>query len=437
MELKRRDQYLAQLVSFQDTDLVKVVTGIRRCGKSSLLELMIAHLKQAGIGDAQIVSMNFESMQYADMDSKALYREVMGRKLADKRLYLFFDEVQKVPQWQNAVNSFRIDLDCDIYVTGSNAFLLSSELSTYLSGRYVEIKMLPLSFAEFLDFQGYVVETYRSPLGAEKKRAKDRQGQQMDLYELFQAYLRFGGMPAVAETGLDQKKVHMLLDGIYSAVVVRDILERGRRSEQRAITDALLLRKITLFLSDNIGNNTSVRSISRTLVDEGLMEESGRKSKPAVQTISAYIDALLESYIFYEVRRFDVKGKDYLRTLGKYYIVDTGLRNYLLGDRGGDAGHLLENVIYLELLRRGCEVAIGKLGDKEIDFIATSSGKKRYIQVTETMAAPETRERELAPLMAVQDNYEKVVITMEPSLDADINGIRIVNALDFLLDPEA
>lgn len=436
MELKRRDQYLAQLLAFQDTDLVKVVTGIRRCGKSSLLELMAAHLKESGVEDKQIVSMNFESMQYADMDSKALYRAVMERKLADKRLYLFFDEVQKVPQWQNAVNSFRIDLDCDIYVTGSNAFLLSSELSTYLSGRYVEVKMLPLSFTEFLDFQGYTVETYRSPLGVQKKRAKDQQGQQMDLRELFQAYLRFGGMPAIAETGLDQKKVHMLLDGIYSAVVVRDILERGRRKEQRAITDALLLRKIILFLSDNIGNSTSVRSIGRTLVDEGLMEEGGRKSKPAVQTISAYIDALLESYIFYEVKRFDIKGKDYLRTLGKYYIVDTGLRNYLLGDRGGDAGHLLENVIYLELLRRGYEVAIGKLGDKEIDFIATSSGKKRYIQVTETMAAPETRERELAPLMAVQDNYEKMVITMEPALDSDIGGIKLVNALDFLLDAE-
>ena len=249
-------------------------------------------------------------------------------------------------------------------------------------------------------------------------------------------FIRFGGMPAISETGLDQKKVHMLLDGIYSAVVVRDILERGRRKEQRAITDALLLRKIILFLSDNIGNNTSIRSIGNTLVTEGLLEEGNRKSKPAVQTISAYIDALLESYIFYEVKRFDIKGKDYLRTLGKYYIVDTGLRNYLLGDRGGDTGHLLENIIYLELFRRGYDVAIGKLDDKEIDFIATSNGPKRYIQVTETMSDSETRKRELAPLMAVQDNYEKVVITMDQPLDTDINGIKIVNALDFLLDGE-
>ena len=303
MELRNRTRYLKQLISFQDTDLIKVVTGIRRCGKSSLLELMEEHLRENGVAAEQIVSMNFESMQYADMDSKALYQAVMERKLAGKRLYLFFDEVQKVPQWQNAVNSFRIDLDCDIYVTGSNAFLLSSELSTYLSGRYVEVKMLPLSFAEFLDFQGYTVESYQSPAGGQRKRAIDKQGQMMDLRELFQAYIRFGGMPAISETGLDQKKVHMLLDGIYSAVVVRDILERGRRKEQRAITDALLLRKIILFLSDNIGNNTSIRSIGNTLVTEGLLEEGNRKSKPAVQTISAYIDALLESYIFYEVKR--------------------------------------------------------------------------------------------------------------------------------------
>lgn len=437
MELKHRDRYLEQLIAFQDTELIKVVTGIRRCGKSSLLELMATHLRQSGVEDKQIISMNFESMQYADMDSKAFYRFVMERKLPGKRMYLFFDEVQKLPQWQNAVNSFRVDLDCDIYVTGSNAFLLSSELSTYLSGRYVEVKMLPLSFAEFLDFQGYTLETYRSPLGADKKRAVDGQGHPMELRELFEAYIRFGGMPAIAETGLDRKKVNMLLDGIYSAVVVRDILERGRRKEQRAITDALLLRKIILFLADNIGSTVSVRSISRTLVAEGLMEDGNRKAKPAVQTISAYIDALLESYIFYEVKRFDIKGKDYLRTLGKYYIVDTGLRSYLLGERGGDSGHLLENVVFLELQRRGHDVAIGKIDDKEVDFIVNANGVRQYIQVTETMTSPETRERELSPLMAIHDNYEKFVITMDSSLDTNIDGIQLVNALDFLLSGEA
>ena len=345
------------------------------------------------------------------------------------------DEVQKVRDWQDAVIDFLEDLDSDIYVTGSDAYLLSSELTTYLSGRYVEIKLLPLSFREFLDFHGYLLEEYKAPNGTMKQRAKGKDGEAYELRDLFEAYAQFGGMPALAEAELDQERANMLLDGIYSAVVVRDILERGKRKEQRAVTDALLLRKIVLFLADNIGNNTSAASIGRTLVSEGLLDD-GRKTKPAVQTISAYIDALLESYIFYEVKRFDIKGKDYLRTLGKYFIVDTGLSNNLQGDRGGDTGQLLENIIYLELFRRGYDVAIGKLDDKEIDFIATSNGPKRYIQVTETMSDSETRKRELAPLMAVQDNYEKVVISMDQPLDTDINGIKIVNALDFLLDGE-
>lgn len=354
------------------------------------------------------------------------------RESKGKRLYLFLDEVQKVRDWQDAVNSFRVDLDCDIYVTGSNAYLLSSELSTYLSGRYVEIKMLPLSFREFLDFHGYLLEEYKAPNGTMKQRAKGKDGEAYELRDLFEAYAQFGGMPALAEAELDQERANMLLDGIYSAVVVRDILERGKRKEQRAVTDALLLRKIILFLADNIGNNTSAASIGRTLVSEGLLDD-GRKAKPAVQTISAYIDALLESYIFYEVKRFDIKGKDYLRTLGKYYIVDPGLRTYLLGNRGGDVGHILENIVYFELLRRGYEVAIGKVGEKEIDFIATKMNEKKYIQVTDNMNAPETRARELAPLQAVQDNYEKIVIAMDCDLISDVDGIKIVKALDFLL----
>lgn len=429
-----RAHYLAQLVAFQDKALVKVVTGIRRCGKSSLLRLMMAHLKENGVADAQILALNFESMQFAYMDSRALYEYVLQRTPKGERLYLFLDEVQKVTNWQNAVNSFRVDLDCDIYVTGSNAFLLSSELSTYLSGRYVEIKVLPLSFREFLDFHGYLVEKYTSPSGAFKSRVKNLAGESFELRELFEAYARFGGMPPLVETGLDQEKANMLLDGIYSAVVVRDILERGRRKEQRAITDALLLRKIILFLADNIGNNTSATSIGRTLVNEGLLEEGGRKAKPAVETISAYIAALLESYVFYEVKRFDIKGKDYLRTLGKYYIVDTGLRSFLLGNRGGDTGHILENIVYFELLRRGYDVAIGKIGEKEIDFIATKTDEKKYIQVTESMNAPETRARELAPLQAVRDSYEKLVIAMECDLVSDVEGIKIIKALDFLLE---
>ena len=433
MELKPRKQYLDKLIAFQDMGLIKVVTGIRRCGKSSLLKLMMEYLRERGVHETQIVSMNFESIQFSEMDSKAMYQYVADKAVARQRLYIFLDEVQQVNGWQNAVNAFRVDLDCDIYITGSNAFLLSSELSTYIAGRYVEIKMLPLSFAEFLDFHGYQVESYTVPGGAVKQRVKDRRGEVLELRDLYEAYVRFGGMPPLVETGLDQERANILLDGIYSAVVVRDILERGRRKEQRAITDALLLRKIILFLADNIGNNTSSASIGRTLVSEGLLEEGGRKTKPAVQTISAYIDALLESYVFYEVRRFDIKGKDYLRTLGKYYIVDTGLRTYLLGNRGGDTGHILENVIYFELLRRGYDVAIGKIGDKEIDFIATKTDEKIYYQVTESLTSTETRARELTPLTAVQDNYDKVVIAMEPGLERDIEGIKVIGALEFLL----
>lgn len=433
MELKPRKQYLDKLIAFQGMGLIKVVTGIRRCGKSSLLKLMMEYLRERGVHETQIVSMNFESIQFSEMDSKAMYQYVADKAVTGKRLYIFLDEVQQVNGWQNAVNAFRVDLDCDIYITGSNAYLLSSELSTYIAGRYVEIKMLPLSFAEFLDFHGYQVESYTVPGGAVKQRVKDRGGEVLELRDLYEAYVRFGGMPPLVETGLDQERANILLDGIYSAVVVRDILERGRRKEQRAITDALLLRKIILFLADNIGNNTSSASIGRTLVSEGLLEEGGRKTKPAVQTISAYIDALLESYVFYEVRRFNIKGKDYLRTLGKYYIVDTGLRTYLLGNRGGDTGHILENVVYFELLRRGYDVAIGKIGDKEIDFIATKTDEKIYYQVTESLTSPETRTRELTPLMAVQDNYDKVVIAMEPGLERNIEGIKVIGALDFLM----
>lgn len=233
MELKNRSQYLDKLISVQDMEVIKVVTGIRRCGKSSLLKLMMAHLREQGVMEEQILSMNFESMQFADMDSKSLYQYVMERAPKGKRLYLFLDEVQKVRDWQDAVNSFRVDLYCDIYVTGSNAYLLSSELSTYLSGRYVEIKMLPLSFREFLDFHGYLLEEYKAPNGNVKQRARGKDGEAYELRDLFEAYAQFGGMPALAEAELDQERANMLLDGIYSAVVVRDILERGKRKEQR------------------------------------------------------------------------------------------------------------------------------------------------------------------------------------------------------------
>lgn len=433
-DLKSRDIYLKQLIAFQDTEPVKVVTGIRRCGKSSLLWLMRKHLIETGIEQDQIISMNFESLEYRDMDMKAFYGYVKERVLPDKRMYLFFDELQRVDQWEDAVNSFRVDFDCDIYITGSNAYLLSSEYSTYLSGRYVEIKMYPLSFQEFLQFHGYEVRDRTSPTGEQKKRAFDAEGEPVEWSELFEAYMHYGGMPGIADVGLVQDRALALLDGIYSTVVVRDILEREKRRGQRQITDPVLLRKIIMFLADNIGNNTSLNSIGNTLVSGKMLEGRSKEGKPANQTIAAYVGALLESYMFYEVKRFDVKGKEELQTLGKYYIADIGLRNYLLGYRDVDTGHMIENVVYFELLRRGYDVAVGKVGNKEIDFIATKDKEKIYYQVTEDMTSEETRERELAPLKMVKDNYEKVIVTMNTNSTASEEGIKIVRLIDFLLE---
>ena len=431
-ELKKRDHYLNKLIAFKDTEPVKVITGIRRCGKSSLMKLMVAHLLDTGIAPEQIIEMNFESFDYKDMSSDDIYKFIKAKATPERRLYLFFDEIQRVAAWENAVNALRVDINCDIYITGSNAFLLSSEYSTYLSGRSVEIRMLPLSFAEFLDFHGFDIRESSSTLGGKRKRAYDAQAESYELQEVFEAYLRFGGMPGIADVGLNQEKALMLLDGIYSTVIVRDILEREKRRGQRQITDAVLLRKIILFLADNIGSSISVSSIGNTLVNEGLLDD-GRKNKPSAHTVQAYVNALLEAYFFYEIKRFDIKGKDYLRTLGKYYIVDIGLRNYLLGFRNRDSGHILENVVYFELLRRGYDVAIGKLGDSKIDFIASNANEKIYFQVTESMNSDVVRMRELAPLQKIRDNYEKVILSLDTGLEREFDGIKSVNVVDWML----
>ena len=373
-------------------------------------------------------------MEFREMDVKSFYLYIKDRVLNDKRMYLFFDELQRLSQWEDAVNSFRVDFDCDIYITGSNAYLLSSEYSTYLSGRYVEIKMYPLSFREFLDFYGYVVEEYKTPLGELRKRVTDKDTQLVEMNDLFEAYMRYGGMPGIIDIGLEQDKVNVLLDGIYSTVVVRDILERERRRGQRQITDAELLRKVIRFLADNVGNTTSLNTISNTLVSEKLLENRARQGKPATQTIAAYVGALKESYLFYDIKRYDIKGKEELKTLGKYYIVDTGLRNYLLGYRDLDTGHVIENIVYFELLRRGYDVAVGKVGSKEVDFIATKDEEKIYYQVTDEMIAESIRARELAPLMEIRDNYEKTVIARSVDSTASVEGIKICRLTDFLLE---
>lgn len=433
--LKKRDLYLNKLIAFRDTEPVKVITGIRRCGKSSLLKLMAMHLKETGIRDDQIIEMNFESYEFKKMTADRFYYYVKQRIIPNQRMYLFFDELQRIPNWEDCINSFRVDFNCDIYVTGSNAYLLSSEYSTYLSGRCVEIKMLPLSFSEFLYFHDFTIRETTSALGGTRRQVFDKDGEHYELKDAFNAYMRFGGMPGIADVGLDQEKALVLLDGIYSTVIVRDILERERRRGRRQITDPALLRKIILFLADNIGSNISVSSIGNILVNEGLLDASPRDTIPSTHTVQAYVDALLESYFYYDIKRFDIKGKAFLRTLGKYYIVDIGLRNYLLGFRNRDSGHAIENVVYFELLRRGYDVAIGKVDNTEVDFIATKADDKLYVQVTESMTSEEVRRRELTPLQKINDNYEKIILSLEPGLDSTYEGIKSLNLIDWLIQP--
>lgn len=432
-KLKKRDLYLNKIIAFQDTEPVKVVTGIRRCGKSSLLKLMVCHLKEEGIFDEQILEMNFESYAFKNMDSDSLYEYVIQHIVPDKRMYLFFDEVQRVPDWENAVNSFRVDFNCDIYVTGSNAYMLSSEYATYLSGRCVEIKMLPLSFSEFITFHDFEIIETKSALGGIRRQVLNRNGEQYELREIFDAYMRFGGMPGIADVGLDQEKALMLLEGIYSTVIMRDILERENLRGRKKITDPVLLKKIVMFLADNIGSNISVSSIGNILVNEGLLEDGRKKGIPSAHTVQTYVNALMEAYFFYDIKRFDIKGKEFLRTLGKYYIVDMGLRNYLLGFRNRDSGHALENIVYFELIRRGYDVSIGKVDNLEVDFIATKADDKIYIQVTETMEGEDVRKRELAPLQKINDNYEKIVLSMNKGMDSSYDGIKSVDLIDWLI----
>lgn len=432
-KLKTRNIYLNQLIAFQDKEPVKVITGIRRCGKSSLLKLMQEHLLNSGVKQDQIIAINFESLEFQEMNYKELYEYVKKKIPNTKRAYLFFDELQRIERWENAINSFRVDFDCDIYISGSNSYLLSSEYSTYLSGRYVEIKMYPLSFKEFIDFHGYKLKEYKTPIGEKKKRAINEKDEIVEVRDLFDAYMRYGGMPGIADVGLEQDQAMTLLDGVYSTVVVRDILEREKRRGLRQITDAELLRKIILFLADNIGNNTSLNSVSNTLVSENMIQNRERHGKPATKTIASYVGALKESYMFYDVKRFDIKGKEYLRTLGKYYIVDIGLRNYLLGFRDRDRGHALENIVYFELLRRGFDVSIGKIGNLEVDFIAANANEKMYIQVTESMKNESVRERELKPLQKIHNNYKKIVIALDKAIDDEYDGIQSVDVIEWLL----
>ncbi|MDL2238554.1 ATP-binding protein [Christensenellaceae bacterium OttesenSCG-928-K19] len=406
-----RPEYMQKLIEFKDKSVVKIITGIRRCGKSTLLDLFEDYLLEQNVPAQNIQHMNMESMKYRDLlNEDAFYDYVSQRIVENEKNYLIFDELQAVSNWEKAIESFRLDYDVDIYITGSNAYLLSSEFSTLLAGRYVEIRLLPLSFKEFLTFYTFAPD--------------------VTLDDKFQRYLQIGGMPILRQFDFNIARINETLEGIYSTVILRDVLERNNA------TDQVLLHKLVMFLADNIGCITSPNSIGNVLTDEGDIERSRGKSKNSVatKTVNKYIAMLKNAFVFYSVGRFDIKGKQYLKTLGKNYIIDLGIRNMLLGYRDADRGHILENVVYLELIRRGYTVSIGKVGETEVDFIAETQDEKIYIQVAETMASEEVRERELRSLRLISDNYDKMVLSMDKSYIKSYEGIKSINVLDFLLN---
>lgn len=404
--MAERKEYLEQLKAWKDEQVIKVVTGILRCGKSTLLSQYQQQLKTTGITDEQIVSVNFEELEYEELlDYRKLYSYLKERLCAEKTTYIFLDEIQKVPSFEKVVDSLYVKPNVDIYITGSNAYMLSGDLATLLTGRYVEIKMLPLSFREFLCITG---------MDAERGLAE---------------YLRDGGLPYIAVMDRTAGKVETYLEGIYNTVIVKDIEDRQARKEsnpdKRKITDILLLKTIAKYLASVAGNPVSVRSITNYL------SSNGRKISP--NTVSDYVEALTESFIFYPAERFDIVGKQLLQTNRKLYIVDLGLRNHILPRRQYDLGFSLENIVYFELLRRGYRVMIGKVGSTEVDFVAEKQGVYVYSQVTADMTAQETFERELRPLTLIRDNYEKIVLTNDRLTLENYNGIQVKNLTDWLL----
>lgn len=400
--MNNRDIYLKRLVAFQDKPLIKVITGMRRSGKSVLMGLYRDHLLLHGVQESQIIGMNLESFDYANItDAKALYEAIKNRMKESGHYYILLDEVQLVDQWEKAVNAFRVDFDADVTITGSNAYLLSSELSTLLSGRYVEIRLFPLSFKEYLDF---------CPLGDSEDRM-----------DLFARYLRYGGLPTIPSLPLDQEVLRIYLSGIYNTVIMKDVILRNQ------IRDSSLLQRIMVYLADNIGNSVTAKRISDYLTSNGY--------KTTVDTVDSYLDMLESAYIIYRADRYDTKGKNLLRRQAKYYIVDTGIRNELLGFGNADYGRVYENIVYFELLRRGYRVMVGKIDNLEVDFIATRMDKTVYYQISASITDPSTRERELRPLQSIRDNHKKVILSMDPyPYETNLDGIILSNIVDFLLD---
>ena len=393
----QRKEYLNKLIAFKDKQLIKVVTGIRRCGKSTLLEIYQNWLLEHGTEEEQIISINFEDIDFEELtDYRKLYAYLKERLVPGKMTYIFLDEIQHVEDFPKVVDSLHIKKNVDIYITGSNAYMLSSEIATLISGRYVQIEMLPLSFKEYMESTGSMA----------------------DRGVKYTEYLENSSFPYTLELKGQPDEIRDYLEGLYNTIVVKDIVSRKR------ITDTMMLKSVLRFVFDNIGNPLSSKKIADTMTSDG--------RKIDTKTVEKYLGALTESYIIYQAKRYNIKGKQYLKTLEKYYVVDIGLRYMLLGSRQMDAGHILENVVYLELLRRGYDVYVGKIDSFEVDFVAQNSKGILYYQVALSVRDEKTLERELRPLMAIRDHYPKMILTLDDDPEAQYDGIRRINARDWL-----
>lgn len=394
----QRTEYLNKLIAFRDKKIIKVITGVRRCGKSTLMQIYQDYLRNNGVEENCIVSVNLEDYDYYELrQPKNLHSYIKEHLVSGKMTYIFLDEIQRCESFPEVVDSLFIKDNVDLYITGSNAYMLSSEIATLISGRYVEISMLPLSFKE------YVLST----------------GSNNELSRKYTEYLENSSFPYTLELKGQPKEIKDYLDGIYNTIVVKDVASRKR------FPDTMMLESVARFIFDNIGNPLSTKKIADTMTSYG--------RKIDVKTVEKYLNALMESFIVYQAKRYNISGKQYLKTLEKYYVVDIGMRYMLLGSRSTDVGHILENVVYLELLRRGYQVYIGKIDDLEVDFVAMESKRIIYFQVAATVRDESTLKRELTPLEKINDHYQKFILTLDDDPEADYNGIRRINVLDWLM----
>ena len=394
----KREEYLNKLIALKDKHIIKIVTGIRRCGKSTLFDIYQEYLLKNGVDKEQIISINFEDYDYEELtEPHKLHTYIKDKLIHNKKNYIFLDEIQNVKDFHKVVDSLFIKNNVDLYITGSNSYMLSSEIATLISGRYIEIKMLPLSFKE------YVLST----------------GDENNLSYKYKEYIESSSFPYVLELKNQPKEIKDYLDGILNTIIVKDIVQRNK------ISDILMLKSILRFMFDNIGNLLSSKKISDTL--------TSNNRKIDTKTVEKYISFLMESYVIYQANRYNIKGKEYLKTLEKYYVVDIGLRYALLGKSSMDVGHILENIVYLELLRRGYDVYVGKINDYEVDFVAMDGKTTIYYQVAASVRDESTLKRELSALQKIEDHYQKILLTLDEDPEFDYNGIRRINTLDWLI----